>query len=408
MSARTASVGTTFAFLFALAFITLITTTPAQAQTYTESTYYSFPSPPAEGMWPWGGLIIDSSGTLYGTTYAGGSAICSGGCGTVFKLDSAGTETVLHTFTGTDGENPQQLLTMDSSGNLYSTIFGTGPSADGIVFKIDSAGTFSIVHRFNGGDGSQPYGPVTFDTLGNLYGTTQNGGASGDGVVFKIAADGTFSDLYEFKGGTDGSGPQSNLVLDNAGNIYGTTGAGGLFGGGMVFRVTPSGVKSVLYSFCKVSGCADGSNPMSLLRSANGTLYGVTFAGGTTNQGTVFQVTGAGAETVLYSFCPAGVSSHCRDGEEPMAITLSPNGKIFGTTYSGGAGNSTIDPGVVFEVPSPGSEIVLYRFPAYPPTWPDGGNPTGGVVMDSAGNLYGNTYSGGPNGEGLLFKLTKN
>jgi uncharacterized repeat protein (TIGR03803 family) len=382
--------------------LTITYAVSAHAQAYTESTFYAFPLPPVGGMWPWGGLITDGAGNFYGTTYAGGSPICSGGCGTVFKLDSSGVETVLHVFTGDDGENPQQTLTLDAAGNLYSTIVGVGPAADGIVFKIDAAGTFSIVHTFGGTDGKIPYGPVTLDAAGNIYGTTTLGGSNGHGVVFKIDTTGTETVMYDFLGTTDGDSPNGNLVLDSLGNVYGTAAGGGFNGprGGVVFKVTPRRVEMVLHSFCEFAGCTDGGQPSSLVRVGQ-EMFGVA-AGGTTGQGVIFQIKGSGVGTVLHDFCSAGVASGCKDGASPFGQLLVSGGNLYGTTSAGGLG----DAGVVYELnPTSGVETGIYRFPA---SFVGGGNPEGGVVMDSAGNIYGAAYSGGRQGSGLIFKLTKN
>lgn len=142
----------------------------SSAQSYTESIVYTFPTPPVNGMWPWAGLAMDASNNLYGVTYAGGlgsQSACSGGCGVIFKLDAHGNLSVLHVFRGFDGENAQSSPTLDASGNLYGVAStGTGPAQNGTVFKVTTDGTFSVIHRFQGSDGGYPNGPLLIDHSG--------------------------------------------------------------------------------------------------------------------------------------------------------------------------------------------------------------------------------------------------
>jgi uncharacterized repeat protein (TIGR03803 family) len=386
----------------------------ANAQSYTESILYTFPTPPVNGMWPWAGLAMDSSNNLYGVTYAGGlgsQSICSGGCGAVFKFDSHGKLTVLHVFHGFDGENVQVSPTLDAVGNLYGvSSTGTGPAQNGTVFKVTAAGNFSVIHRFQGSDGAFPNGPLLIDHSGNLYGTTNRGGLYGYGNVFKMTPSGIETVLYDFMGGADGGTPGGNLLRDGQGNLYGTAAVGGAaFGNsgfGVIFKLTPAGTESVLYTFCATAGCMDGKYPESLVRVASGNFYGTTTEGGTANQGTVFGINSAGAEIMLYNFCSAGITSNCPDGSIPVGPILSLNGNLYGTTESGGLGTDYFsDPGVIFEMSPAGVETLLYSFPA---SYAMGGNSESGVIADSAGNLYGTFYTGGSTGGGGIFKLTKN
>jgi uncharacterized repeat protein (TIGR03803 family) len=386
----------------------------ANAQSYTESILYTFPTPPVNGMWPWGGLAMDSSNNLYGVTYAGGlgsQSICSGGCGAIFKLDTHGTLTVLHVFRGIDGENVQISPSLDAAGNLYGVAStGTGPAENGTVFKVTASGTFSVIHRFQGTDGAYPDSPLLIDGSGNLYGTTSRGGLYGYGNVFEMTPSGTETVLYSFTGGADGGAPDSNLLRDGVGNLYGTAAVGGAAAGysgfGVVFKLTPSGTESVLYAFCTSSGCTDGKYPGSLVRAASGDFYGTTTEGGTTGQGTVFGINAAGDEIMLYDFCSAGTASNCPDGSIPVGPALALGGNVYGTTESGGLGSDYFsDPGVIFEISPAGVETLLYSFPS---SYALGGNPESGVIADSEGNLYGTFYTGGSTGGGGIFKLTKN
>ena len=190
-----------------------------------------------DGFFPFGGALLrDSAGNLYGTTEAG-----SEGAGTVFKLDSRGNETILHNFSGTgDGAEASGSLARDTAGNLYgATLFG-GTFNFGTVFKVDTTGAETVLHTFSatGGDGAIPGGGLVRDRAGNLYGTTNSGGSSYFGTVFKLDPSGTQTILHTFSG-SDGSVPDLGLVRDSKGNLYGTTQYGGKYGGGVVFKVTP-------------------------------------------------------------------------------------------------------------------------------------------------------------------------
>lgn len=242
-------------------------------------------------------VIRDGGGNLYGTTAFGGSA----SDGTVFKLDTAGNITVLHSFSGPDGFEPHGVLALDATGNLYGvTIFGGNYAGSclpfggcGVVYKIDTTGNFSLLHVFSGPDGSTPSAGVTVDSAGNLYGTASRGGQgvdSGAGVIFKIDAAGNETILYLFAGGPDGAYPLGTVVLDGAGNLYGTANAGGNapwpFGDGVVFMLDVTGKETVLHTF---SG-PDGALPIgTLARDSSGHLYG-TAGDGASGLGVAFKL----------------------------------------------------------------------------------------------------------------------
>lgn len=208
----------------------------------------------ADGAEPYGALIRDTAGNVYGTAFQGGVGTClGGGCGVVFKLDPAGNETVLYSFTGgADGANPGAGLIRNAAGNLYGTTsYGGDLNCNqqigcGVVFKLDSAGNETVLHTFTGADGQQPGGLIA-DAAGNLYGAA--GGGSGCGVVFKLDPSGDETTLHNFTCGADGAFPSSALIRDAAGNLYGTTGSGGLYDAGTIFKLDPSGNESALYSF---------------------------------------------------------------------------------------------------------------------------------------------------------------
>jgi uncharacterized repeat protein (TIGR03803 family) len=264
-----------------------------------ETVLYSFKGG-KDGEGPFGGVVQDPAGNLYGTAANGGAfgGVCSGGgCGTVFKLDTSGKLTVLHTFKGgKDGEFPIAGLVRDGKGNLYGTTSGSGISGDGTVFRLTATGKFTVLHTFAGGqDGQYPgYGALLLDAAGNLYGTTVSGGGSaacdgGCGVVYKVDKTAQETVLYRFLGGTDGKSPYSALVPDPAGNLYSTTYAGGSGGLGTVFKLDPAGKETVLYHF---SGGKNGATPYAgLFRDAKGNLYGTTYGAGGQGLGVIFKLT---------------------------------------------------------------------------------------------------------------------
>ena len=309
-----------------------------------EKVLYSFATLTANGFArPTGSVIRDSKGNFYGTTFIGQADVGSG-YGVVYKVDTAGHSTVLHNFTnGADGGNPYGGVIRDSKGNLYGTAIGGGESGAGVVFKVDASGHETVLYSFTGGaDGGFPLGGVIRDSKGNLYGTTNGGGgASGAGVVFKVDTSGHETVLYTFTGGADGGFPLGGVIRDSKGNLYGTTnGGGGASGAGVVFKVDTSNNETVLYTF---TGGADGGFPLwvVLARDSAGNLYGTTAGGGTSGAGVVFKVNAAGQETVLHSFTGGA------DGGTPYAgVILGPKGNLYGTTTVGGQTNA----GVVFKI----------------------------------------------------------
>jgi uncharacterized repeat protein (TIGR03803 family) len=277
--------------------------------------------------------------------------------------------------------------------NGSGTITGSNITNANIV--CTSGVNESILYSFDTAFGTATYGRNPFagliqDASGNLYGTTEAGGSSGNnGTVFKVTPAGIETVIYSFSG-ADGQTPNAALIQDASGNLYGTTYFGGTSGTGTVFKVTPAGVETVLHSFA--NGGSGGQNPQAgLLLDVSGNLYGTTRYGGTTNNGTVFKVNPAGVTTVLYSFTGA-------DGQYPQAgLIQDANGNLYGTTNSGG----TSSKGTVFKVTPAGVETVLHSF-----SGADGQNPMAGLIQDANGNLYGTTSSGGTNSTGTVFKVT--
>ena len=352
-------------------------------------------------MIPFGGVIRDAAGNVYGTTELGGAY----DYGAVFKVDASGNTTILYSFSGGthDGQAPEAGLVRDNNGNLYGTLWA-GPAC-GSVFKLDSAGNETLIYSFScGTDGANPSAALIRDSAGSLYGTTSYGGdlscGSGDGcgTVFQISPAGNETVLYSFTGGSDGVDPVGGLVRDAAGNLYGTTWFGGTSGNGIVFKIEADGVETVLYSF---AGGTDGAAPLaSLIQDASGNLYGTTSGGGAYGYGTIFEVDATGAETILHSFAGTGL-----DGAYPYSsLVRDSNGNLLGTTYEGGAYGK----GTVFRMSLAGKMKLLHSF-----TGGTGGSfPFAGVIADPAGNLYGTTAHAGAStqgrrqGCGTVFKLT--
>jgi uncharacterized repeat protein (TIGR03803 family) len=380
----------------------------------TLKVLYSFSGQGPDGIQPIGTLVRDAAGNLYGLTYYGGDANCSpetNGCGTVFKLDTTGNETVLHTFENkSDGENPVSLIGTPAGNLAGATLYNT-------LFRVSAAGKFGSIDPFlTRSDGSEPV-DLIHDAQGNLYGTTDTGGdldcndgyqGVGCGNVFKLDNSGKLTVLYNFTGPPDGNAP-NGVIRDAAGNFYGTTVIGGntachIFsepGCGIVFKVDSTGHETVLYSF---TGGADGANPSSfadapLVRDAAGNLYGTTPLGGDLSCyglgcGVVFKVDTTGKETVLHTFTGQP------DGAGPNAgLVRDSEGNFYGTTGGGGQFNH----GTIFKLDNKGNLTVLHNFGA---SGSAASEPLGGLIRNAAGNLYGTTWYGGLYGSGTVFELT--
>ncbi len=371
-----------------LSILVLGSATILEAQTYTFSTLYSFKNNGSDPAFPQDFPTVDASGNVYGTSQWGGSTECSNGCGTVFKVTQAGALSVLHDFGQSDGA-PLTGLVRDNAGNLYGT-------TQSIAFKLTPTGNETVLHTFGAGasDGFSP-NTVTLDSAGNLYGTAQNGGSFGAGVIFKIDTSSTYSVLYNFcpdtKTCADGDFPIGRLVRDASGNLYGTTVSGGANSDGAVFKLTPSGVESVLHSF---DGNDDGRETSGLTQDKQGNLYGVNALGGAFEDGTLFKQPESGATlTTLHSFCSL---VHCADGDVPNApVQLDSAGNIYGTAIFGPGNMGS----VIWELTATGKIVVLHTFAK-------GVQCVSGLAIDSAGNLYGFTDKGGTSSRGSVFKLT--
>jgi uncharacterized repeat protein (TIGR03803 family) len=348
--------------------------TPSGSQT----VLYSFAGGQKDGAAPQG-LIQGSDGNLYGTTLAGGENICTrpppaggdgaqSGCGTVFEITLAGTESIIYFFTGgADGGAPNPGLAQTSSGDLYGTASVGGANGDGVVFQLTLTGVETVLHSFAGGtgDGATP-ASLILGSDGNFYGLTTLGGELNEGTVFSVTPAGVETLLHSFGGGRDGELPSAPLIQGTDGNLYGTTPFGGMNsnaahecqqGCGTAFRITLAGTETVLYAFA--GGNSDGANPYAaLVEGSDGNFYGTTSSGGNAGCaegcGTAFTITPAGVETVLHFF--GGTSA---DGVSPTTgLILAPDGNFYGTTPFGGQFNV----GTVFTMTPAGVETVVFSF----------------------------------------------
>ncbi len=416
----------------AVAVVAAVSTPKAEAQVAL-TTLHSFCSQGGsectDGLAPVGGLVQGSDGNFYGTTSYGGASYA----GTIFKLTPSGAVTTLHTFclqaNCPDGRYPEGGLLLATDGNFYGTAGDGGAEYGGTALKITPSGTLTTLYSFctqgRCADGYDPVGGLAQGSDGNFYGTTTMGGANYSGffggTVFKITPSGALTTLYSFCSQaycTDGGNPLAGLVQGSDGNFYGTTLSGGvdyssLLYGGTVFKITPSGTLTTLYSFCpEGSRCTEGANPVSgLVQGSDGNFYGTTTMGGANGYygGTVFKITPNGTMTVLYSFCS---ETNCTDGMSPRAGLLQgSDGNFYGTTSGGGAnGGRASGGGTVFRISPSGVLTTLYSF-CSESNCADGAYPYAGLVQGSDGNFYGTTNSGGaggggPDGGGTAFKFS--
>lgn len=341
-------------------------------------------------------LIQATDGNFYGAT-----------TGDVFKITPAGDVTVLYTF-GTvggtsDAYDPHDGLIQGADGNFYGTTFHGGANSVGTVFKITPSGVETVLHSFGAsGDGTFPAGGLVQGTDGNFYGTTSGGGVNSLGTVFKVTPSGVETVLHSFGASTDGDTPYARLTRGTDGNFYGTTFLGGATGDGTVFKITPAGVETILHSFGATS--TDATKPTSgVIQATDGNFYGTTSTGGTPvclpgcpGLGTVFKVTPLGSEEVLYSFDNSGNGSQPHPG-----LIQGADGNFYGTTVIGGANNN----GTVFKITTGGVKSVLYSFGA---SSTDAKGPDSALVQGTDGNLYGVTSlgGGGANNYGAFYRIT--
>jgi len=426
------------------------TTARAQYPLDVLHEFSGYSSSPSTG--PEGPLIQGRDGNLYGTTLKGGPL----NRGTIFRMTRAGVVTLLHSFTGgQDGANPAAALLEAEDGNFYGTANGSphanGPPYGAVLFKVSPAGVFSVLHVFRsflhlsplvqGADGSfygtgatsmfgagfafrltvagefmvlhefgdirggmengaSPAGLIQ-GTDGNFYGTTTYGGdvtgcgtppaCSGNGTVFRMSPAGTVAIIYRFTRAHDGANPESVLIQGNDGNFYGTTSAGGA-GAGTAFRITAAGQLTMLYAF-PVNGSAYHYQPASLIRAADGQLYGTTAYGDSSATRAIFRIALDGTVTVLHTFADVG------DGTYPTGLVLAGDGRFYGTTFYGGFDNR----GTAFVMNPAGTTTTLHRFAGSR----EGADPEASLVQAVDGNFYGTTSFGGIYNFGTIFRVTR-
>jgi uncharacterized repeat protein (TIGR03803 family) len=342
----------------------------------------------------YGPLVQGTNGKIYGTTVGGPT-----GWGTVFAMAPGGELTTLYEFCSApgcvDGANPKTGVIQALDGNFYGTAMQGGANGQGVVYSITPTGEFTTLYSFcslpSCADGAGPIGSLIQGNDHNLYGTTSASGVNGGGTIFKITPTGTLTTLYNFcalPGCADGGNPYGGLVQANDGNFYGAT-------LGTVYQLTPGGTFTVLYAFCPGGDCSTGALPLSsLVQSSNGNLWGTASYGGEGDHGAVYQITLSGTLTA-YSVC-----SHdtCVSREPTSSLVQTNDGKLYGTGFIGGEA----DAGAIFSVTPTGAMRSLYSFCSLSGC-ADGTNPAGGLMQDTNGILYGTTLLNGTGGVGTIF-----
>jgi uncharacterized repeat protein (TIGR03803 family) len=304
------------------------------SKTGQETVLYNFCSLSSctDGQYPYAPLVRDVAGNLYGTTQYGGTS----NLGVVFKLSARGQETVLHSFTGgADGVYPYGGLFRDAAGDLYGTTESGGTSNLGVVFKISKTGKETVLHSFTGAanDGGEPLSSGFYmDAKGNLYSVASHGGTSGEGVLYKLSPKGKLTVLHSFTAGTtDGCYPYGTPAVDAHGNMYGGTGGCGTSNLGVVWKVSKNGTETILHNF---AGASDGQSPLAgVILDAAGNIYGTTNTGGASGFGTAFEVNKNEKFTLLHTFTGGTDGKYLYGG-----LILDPKGRIYGTTINGGTG----------------------------------------------------------------------
>jgi uncharacterized repeat protein (TIGR03803 family) len=350
----------------------------------------------ADGYFPQG-IFQAADGTIYGTTQGGGA----NSKGALYELSLDGKETVLYSFCAqsncADGWSPYSAPAPSLQGGVIGTTFAGGVQGKGILYELSPAGKFTRLYSFcaqtNCTDGA---GPVTspFQAAdGTIYGTTNLGGALGFGSVYSFASEGGLVTLYSFAAGAGGSSAEPTLIQGADGNFYGVTLFLGQAGNGSIFKLTPQGKFTTLYSFCTANtgNCADGAGPIGLIQGSDGNLYGMTSVAGSFGGGTIFEITPKGALTTLYSFCS---QAQCMDGNGPQSLMQDTNGMLYGTTAAGGAH----DHGTAFSL-----SVGLKPFVQANPGW----GKVGALVGILGSNLTGTT-SVTFNGTAATFKVVSN
>lgn len=366
----------------------LATAGSAKVNTLTSFTGSTGTGP--NGAKPYAGVVTDSNGILYGTTYQGGTNGFPLGYGTVFKAQPGGTATIW-SFNSSNGAQPYAALAWGGDGNLYGTTLVGGVNNLGTLFRITTNGSLTTLLSFAGANGAKPYAKLKLGTDGAFYGTTHQGGASNLGTIFKVTTNGGFTSLFSF-GGTNGSRPYAEVTFGTDGHLYGVTLTGGASNLGTIFRLTTNGLFASLLSFVGTNGATPYGG---LSLDPSGVFYGTTDIGGASNGGTIFQVTTNGDLTTLHSF------DGDNGGANPRSTLLRGlDGTYYGTTILGG-GVPNVPRGTVFQCSTNGAFAVLTSF-GYDT---NGASPYGSLTQDAAGNLYGTTFDQGVGLKGTVFRL---
>jgi uncharacterized repeat protein (TIGR03803 family) len=410
--------------ILALGLLTLAAQTKFSAANATsEAVIYNFCDKNfcADGATPLGTVTLDAQGDVFGTTNLGGvpkdGCEFTDGCGAVYKLrlhNGFYLQKVLYSFCAqkgcADGAFPIGSLVEDTAGNLYGVTSNYGKHGYGTVFRISPKGKYKVLHAFcakescaDGGNPSSTSAVLTYagassgaayDGVSPLYGTTYVGGNANAGTIFKMVPNDkgkwTYSVFYKFcsqSGCSDGERPVG-LVADDAGVLYGMTNVGGAAGAGTVFKLNGT-TFTTLHSFCTQSGCADGTSPRGALAvDTDGNVFGIASEGGGANDGVLFKINAAGTYSILHSFCSEAA---CTDGRLPQGPpVLDKSGNLIGTTAGGG----DKDVGAIYKLKGANYQV-LYSFCPQYPTCSDGASPNFPVVLDSVGNIFGTTVSGG-------------
>ncbi len=341
----------------------------------------------ADGANCYGSLVKGSDNNFYGTTNGGGTT----GNGTIFKITPAGVYTVLRQMNqSTDGTHSQSDLIQATDGNFYGMAYSGGPNFNGTIFKITSTGTFTLLRSLVSANGINPYGSLLQGTDGNFYGTTSTSGANSGGTIFKITPTGTLTVLHSLLPTTEGGSPRGSLVRGNDGNYYGLTNTGGTNFFGSLFKITSTGVFTVLTGF---NGAIIGDAPNeSLIQATDFAFYGTTLNGGTNNQGTIFKICG-GVYSVLHSF-----KTTTEGGLPKGSLVQATDGNFYGITSTGGTSNS----GTIFKITSAGIFTVLHHLVGAS----EGSLAQGSLIQGADGYLYGFTSAGGTSNSGTVFKIS--
>ncbi|MBV9961352.1 MAG: T9SS type A sorting domain-containing protein [Parafilimonas sp.] len=413
---------------------TIFKMTPNGKMTMLKQLYYT-----QDGAYPDGELVKGNDGYLYGLTSAGGA----NSYGTIFKISASGSNfsVIKHLNFATDGANPHGHLTLASDGNFYGITYSGGTNGGGTIFKLTADGKFSVIYSLNKAtEGGNSYSSLTVGADGNLYGTTYGGGTNSNGTIFKITTGGKFTVVRQLNGATDGSYPQSDLLLASDGSLYGTCSSGGQFGSGTIFKIS-TGVYSVVKNF---SPSTDGGAPYGgLMQNTDGNFYGITRIGGTKGGGTIYKLTTGGAYSVIHPL------DYTNEGNTSSSVLARGNdGSLYAMTSLGGAFNY----GIIFKTTTGGdftlmntfngatlgnapySSFVIGKDNAYYCTMSaggaygfgsivkicggeasvffsfdktkDGGYPKGDLLLASDGNFYGMASDGGKNNVGTIFRIT--